>query len=62
MGENYNNNPFNVSDFIQPGSCNEGFSLTVGVPVNVGRKMATLVAGTNEASHHAVATKRFKID
>jgi regulatory factor X 1/2/3 len=57
MGENYNNNPSNVSDFIQPGSCNEGSFLTVGVPVNVGRKMATLVVGTNEASHHAVATR-----
>ncbi|XP_023723000.1 DNA-binding protein RFX2 isoform X3 [Cryptotermes secundus] len=63
MGEKYNNNPSSVSDFIQPGSCNGGVSLTMGVPVSVGGKMAptTLVVGTNEVSHHPVATKRFKI-
>jgi hypothetical protein len=35
----------------------------MGVPVSVGGKMAstTLVVGTNEVSHHPVATKRFKI-
>ncbi|GFG33837.1 hypothetical protein Cfor_11041, partial [Coptotermes formosanus] len=63
MGEKYNNNPSNVSGFIQPGSCNGGMSLTMGVPVSVGGKMAptTLVVGTNEVSHHPVATKRIKI-
>jgi regulatory factor X 1/2/3 len=63
IGEKFNSNPSNVSNFIQPGPSNEGFSLTVGVPVNVGRKMAptTLDVGSNEASHHVVATKRLKI-
>jgi hypothetical protein len=61
--QKYNNNPSNVSGFIQPGSCNGGMSLTMGVPVSVGGKMAptTLVVGTNEVSHHPVATKRIKI-
>ncbi|PNF37252.1 hypothetical protein B7P43_G00395 [Cryptotermes secundus] len=51
MGWKYNNNPNNVGDFIQLG------------PRNAGRKMAsrTLAVGTDEASHHAVATKRLKI-
>jgi regulatory factor X 1/2/3 len=63
MGEKYNNNPSNVSGFIQPGSCNGGMSLSMGVPVSVGGKLAptTLVVGANEVSHHPVATKRIKI-
>jgi hypothetical protein len=63
MGKKYNDNHANLSDLVQPGPCNWGLSLTEEVPANVGRKMAptTLVAGTNEASHRAVVTKRFKI-
>jgi hypothetical protein len=38
-------------------------SLTMGVPVSVGGKMAptTLLVGNNEVNHHPVATKRLKI-
>ncbi|PSN51087.1 Transcription factor RFX3 [Blattella germanica] len=63
MGEKYNNNPSSVSGYLQPGPCNGGVTLTMGVPVSVGGKVAPanlLVAG-NEVGHHPVATKRLKI-
>ncbi|XP_069703475.1 DNA-binding protein RFX2-like isoform X2 [Periplaneta americana] len=63
MGEKYNNNPSSLSGYLQPGPCNGGVSLTMGVPVPVSGKMApaTLLVGSNEVSHHPVATKRLKI-
>ncbi|PNF41334.1 hypothetical protein B7P43_G16753 [Cryptotermes secundus] len=64
MGEKYNNNQSNLSEFILPGPCNGDLSFKEEVPVNFRRKIAptTCVVGTNEASHRAVAIKRFKID
>jgi hypothetical protein len=62
IGEKYTNDPYNVSDFIEPGICNEDGSLTMEVPVSAGGKRAatTLSVGTNEHSENPVPTKCFK--
>jgi regulatory factor X 1/2/3 len=64
LGNKYNNNPSNVSDVIQTEPYNVGVSLTVGVPVSVGQKIAPTppVVGSNAVNNHPVATKRFKIN
>jgi hypothetical protein len=61
--EKCHNNPSSTGDFIEPGTCSEGVSLTEGVPVSVGMKVAstTITVGINEGSDYPVATKRFKI-
>jgi hypothetical protein len=50
-GKEYNNQS-NLSDFVHPGLCNGGLSLTEEISVNVGTKMASkpVVVGTNLAS------------
>jgi regulatory factor X 1/2/3 len=63
MAEKYKNNLYNVSDFIEPGIFNEVGSLTMGVTVPVGRKMAprSLVVKTDEVNYHPAPIKRCKI-
>jgi regulatory factor X 1/2/3 len=61
--ERYKNKLYSVSDFIEPGTHNMGVSLTTGVPVPVGTKMAprSLVVETDEFNYHPVPPKRFKV-
>ncbi|XP_066992717.1 DNA-binding protein RFX2 isoform X2 [Anabrus simplex] len=58
MGEKYNNNPSNISGYGQPGSCNGGMALSMGVGNKLGP--SALIGNGNEVGHHP-ASKRLKI-